>query len=54
MALEARAGLKGLILLARGCPARSQGDGGMREFRMGMLDSDKGASAMECGSMSVG
>ena len=47
MALEAQVGQKGLILASRGRPARSQGDGGVREFRMGMLGSDNGVSVME-------
>ena len=46
MALEARGGRKGLILLSREGPARFQGDHGVREFRMGMLEPDTGVSAM--------
>ena len=46
VALETRVGLKGLILLSRGRPARSQGSRGVREFRMGVLGSDNGDSVM--------
>ena len=46
VALEVRVGQKCHILLSRGCPARTQGDRGVREFRMGMLGSDNGVSVM--------
>ena len=43
VALEARACLKGLIVLSRGHPVRFQGDRGVRQFRMGMLGLTMGA-----------
>ena len=47
VALEARGGRKGFILLSRGRAARFQGDCGVRKFSMGMLEPDTGVSAME-------
>ena len=46
MVLEARPGRKGLILVSRERPARSQGDRGVREFWMAMLGSGNEVSVM--------